>query len=344
MNSKTRTEPILDEKLKPLMELRKEHGVTEIMINGPDDVWIEKNGRMIFKQDVKFSFQDLSYIANLIAGSSNQRVDEQNPLLSATLPRTDGWAGGERVQIVMPPSTEDPEKIVICIRIPSIQKYAFDDYFKQGAFDSVKVQDEYIDGEKRKNESDIKLEKLYDAGEYGAFIKECVLQKKNIINSGGTSTGKTTFTNALVGLIPDDERIITIEDARELDIKHKNKVHLLVSKGGQSKANVTAQDLLEACLRLRPSRILQSELRGKETYTYLRGVNTGHPGSISTVHADTALNAIDQIIMMVMQADIRWSESAIGKYVRSVVDVVIQWKRDKKTNKRYISEVLWLEA
>jgi type IV secretion system protein VirB11 len=142
-------------------------------------------------------------------------------------------------------------------------------------------------------------------------------------------------------LIPEDERIITLEDAREMFLtKHKNKVHLLTSKGGQGVSDVTFRDLLEASLRLRPDRILQSEIRDSSAYYYLKGINTGHPGSISTVHADSAENAITSINMLVMQANLGWSIGDIDRYVRSIIDVVIQWKR--KGNQRYISEVLWL--
>ena len=114
-----------------------------------------------------------------------------------------------------------------------------------------------------------------------------ITMKKNIIISGGTSTGKTTFTNAALRAIPNDERLITVEDAREIDLQHPNRVHLLASKGGQGRANLTTQDLIEACLRLRPDRIIVGELRGAEAFSFLRAINTGHPGSISTLHADT---------------------------------------------------------
>ena len=137
------------------------------------------------------------------------------------------------------------------------------------------------------------------------FLEYAVISKKNIIISGGTSTGKTTFTNATLRAIPSEERIITVEDAREIVLNdHPNRVHLIASKGGQGRAKVTTQDLIEACLRLRPDRIIVGELRGAEAFSFLRAINTGHPGSISTLHADSPAMALEQIKLMVMQANL----------------------------------------
>jgi type IV secretion system protein VirB11 len=163
--------------------------------------------------------------------------------------------------------------------------------------------------------------------------------KKNIIVSGGTSTGKTTFANALLLEIPSQERLITIEDAREIQLpNHGNRVHLLVSKGGQGLAKVTTQDLIEACLRLRPDRIIVGELRGSEAFSFLRAINTGHPGSIGTLHADTPVMAMAQLKLMVMQAGLGMPPSEIATYIHSVIDIVIQLKRGK-AGKRFISDV-----
>ena len=165
--------------------------------------------------------------------------------------------------------------------------------------------------------------------------------KKNIVISGGTSTGKTTFTNAMLMSIPNNERLITVEDAREIDLKdHPNRVHLLASKGGQGRANVTTQDLIESCLRMRPDRIIVGELRGSEAFSFLRAINTGHPGSISTLHADTPDMAIEQLKMMVMQAGLGLPPNEIKDYILNVVDIVVQLKRGEK-GRRYISEVFF---
>lgn len=183
------------------------------------------------------------------------------------------------------------------------------------------------------------LTKLLQLNRIKEFLQRSVLYKKNIIISGGTSTGKTTFTNAVIRSIPHEERLITVEDAREIDLtSHPNRVHLIASKGGQGRSKVTTQDLIEACLRLRPERIIVGELRGTEAFSFLRAINTGHPGSISTLHADTPLMAIEQLKMMVMQAGLGMTPSEIVSYIRNVVDVIVQLKRGNK-GRRFISEV-----
>ena len=145
--------------------------------------------------------------------------------------------------------------------------------------------------------------------------------------------------NAALTEIPANERIITVEDAREVQINHiPNRVHLMVSKGGQGRAKVTTQELIEACLRLRPDRIIVGELRGAEAFSYLRAVNTGHPGSIATIHADAPELAIEQLILMIMQADLGITRDQIKAYVESVIQVIIQLKRGEK-GRRYVSEV-----
>ena len=166
-----------------------------------------------------------------------------------------------------------------------------------------------------------------------------VSERKNIIISGGTSTGKTTFTNACMQAIPSVERLISVEDAKEIDLSgHPNSVSLIASRGGQGRANVSTQDLIEACLRLRPDRIIVGELRGTEAFSFLRAINTGHPGSISTLHADTPEMAIQQMKLMVMQAGLGMPPDDVLNYIRNVVDIIVQLKRGDK-GRRYISEI-----
>ena len=169
------------------------------------------------------------------------------------------------------------------------------------------------------------------------FIERAAQTRKNIIVSGGTSTGKTTLLNAILKSVDEHERIITIEDTSELKPPQKNTLSLLASKGEQGQAKVTIQDLLESSLRLRPDRIFLGELRGKEAYSYLRAVNTGHPGSITTVHADTPRGAFEQIALMVMQGNVSLTHDQIMTYTKSIIDVVIQLKR--VGGKRIVSEI-----
>jgi type IV secretion system protein VirB11 len=189
------------------------------------------------------------------------------------------------------------------------------------------------------DKNDLVLAKLLKLNRIKDFLQRAVLYKKNIIISGGTSTGKTTFTNAMIQAIPHEERIITVEDAREIDLSfHPNRVHLLSSKGGQGRSKVLTQELIEACLRLRPERIIVGELRGSEAFSFLRAINTGHPGSISTLHADTPKMALEQLKMMVMQAGLGMSPAEISSYIKNVIDIVVQLKRGEK-GRRYVSEI-----
>ena len=175
------------------------------------------------------------------------------------------------------------------------------------------------------------------------FLTQAVLLKKNILISGGTSTGKTTFTNAILSCIKKTERIITIEDAREIIIENENILHLLASKGNQGRAKVQTQDLIEASLRLRPDRIIVGELRGAEAFSFLRAINTGHPGSISTLHADSPEMAFQQLKLMVMQSNLNISAAEVLEYIRAIVDIVVQLKRSDQ-GQRYISDIYFKDG
>lgn len=313
--------------LSPLETIFEEDGVSEVSINKPGEVWIENRGDMRCEKIEALDIDHLRSLAHLVAQSTDQRVSEETPLLSATLPN------GFRIQVVLPPACE-PGTICMSIRKGSTLNWDLNDYERMGAFDNTAVE-AIID------ESNHKLQEMLDRNDIKAFLENAIIWKKNIIISGGTSTGKTTFTNAALKTIPHEERLITVEDAREVILdRHPNRVHLLASKGGQGRANVTTQDLIEACLRLRPDRIIVGELRGAEAFSFLRAINTGHPGSISTLHADTPQGALEQLVLMVMQAGLGITREQIRDYILQVVDIIVQLKRAAK-GKRYISEVFF---
>ncbi len=315
----------LDSYLLPIKQIFDREGVSEISINRPFEAWIECRGDMTREELPSFDLMHLKSLARLVAQSTEQRLSEEEPLLSATLPN------GFRIQIVFPPACEQ-SCVVMSIRKPSTMSWSLDDYDKMGMFDAASV------GEVE-DKNDVILSKLLKLNRIKDFLQRAVIYKKNIIISGGTSTGKTTFTNAMIRAIPHEERLITVEDAREIVLNsHENKVHLLASKGGQGRAKVTTQELIEACLRLRPERIIVGELRGSEAFSFLRAINTGHPGSISTLHADTPRMALEQLKMMVMQAGLGMTPSEISSYIKNVVDVVVQLKRGGG-GRRYISEI-----
>jgi len=305
----------LEKYLEPIKEILKDPEVNEITINNPHEYIIEKpDGKQIVKTE-EFSMQTLEEMAKLIASHTNQKIDKQHPILSGSLP------GGERVQVCMSPAVHTGQ-FAMSIRKPTILDLTLSDYTKSGAFSDVKIEDnEFM------SDADARLLQLKREGRIEEFLELAVKTKKNIIVAGGTSSGKTTFLNALIKLIPLDERLISIEDVQEVVLKQRDKLHLICSKGGQGMAKVTPKELLEACLRLNPDRILLSELRGEEAFYFLRAINSGHPGSLTTLHADSVRGAFDQIVMMVNQGGVNLSEENIRKYLHTVVDVVVQFKK-----------------
>jgi type IV secretion system protein VirB11 len=316
----------LETYLAPINGFFQIDGVNEVSINEPGGIWVERKGESIYHEIPEFTFEHLLSMGRLIAQSTSQEISFERPILSATLPN------GYRVQVLFPPAVEQ-RTCGFAIRKPGALQLDLDKYEQLGSFDNVKF--EHVKGE-----YDDELWDLFKKKDIKAFLKTAVLAKKNIIVSGGTSTGKTTFANAVYREIPMDERLITVEDAREIILPHKNKLHLIASKGGQGLAKATTQDLIEACLRLSPSRIIVGELRGAEAFSYLRAVNTGHPGSIATLHADTPALAIEQLCMMVLQAGLGMSKEEIKFYVKQVVEIVVQLKKGPG-GRRYVSEIMF---
>jgi len=312
--------------LAPFSKILENDGVQEISINRPGELFIDSTSGIERIEDASLTFGMLRSLASLVGSYRGQGISENKPLLSASLP------GGERIQIVLPPACE-PRTIVFSIRKPAVLDYSLADYKRLGAFDRVVLSQNTL------SEVDKKLKKHLEEKDYEGFIRTAVKGKKNIIVSGGTFTGKTTFTNAIIKEIPEHERLITIEDVQEVRVPHLNKVHLLASKGEQGVSKVGVKELLETCLRLRPDRILLSEIRGDEAFYYLRSINSGHPGSITTVHADSPTGALEQLMLMVMQSGSSLNRKQIIQFLHSVVHVIVQIKNDK--GKRYISDIYY---
>jgi type IV secretion system protein VirB11 len=256
----------------------------------------------------------IRHLAERVAGFSGQSINEEHPLLSAALPT------GERFQGVLPPATTGGG--AFAIRKQVIKEMRLDDYRKLGSFDKVVTATEGA-----LSDVDRTLCEHLDAGRIENFIRLAVLRRYSILLSGGTSSGKTTFLNAILKEVPADERIITIEDTREVNPIQTNFLPLVASKGDQGEARVTVETLLQASLRLRPDRIFLGEIRGAEAYSFLRAINTGHPGSITTVHADSPAGAFEQLALMVMQAGLGLRREEIVGYIKSVLPIVIQQQK-----------------
>jgi type IV secretion system protein VirB11 len=173
-------------------------------------------------------------------------------------------------------------------------------------------------------------------------LRGAVRDRRNVLVSGGTSTGKTTFLGALLREIPPDERLILIEDTPELDMTHANAVGLVAARSALGEAEVRAEDLLMAALRMRPDRIILGELRGPEAFTFLRAVNTGHPGSMTTIHADSPARSVEQLALLVLQAGSRLGRDDVRHYVRRSIDVFVQLER--RAGQRRVAQVLVREA
>jgi len=311
--------------LEPLRPWLEADDVTDILINAPDEVFVERiTGRMERIDAPGLDEVSLRRLAAQIAAQAHQGVSRETPLLSATLP------GGERVQVIAPPATRGP--MAMAIRKHVVSDLGLDDYVREGAFDgAVRSSLEEM------RAADAQLQAMLDAGDVAGFLRGAVACRKNVLISGGTSTGKTTFLNALIKEIPSRERLIVIEDAPEVRLDRPNAVGLIAVRGDQGEARVTAEDLLRATLRMRPDRIILGELRGGEAFSFLRAVNSGHPGSFTTVHADTPDAAIEQIALMVVQAGGGLKRADVLDYVRGSVEVAVQLGRT--TSGRGVREV-----
>ena len=318
--------------LGPIQSFLDRDDVSEVCINEPGAVWVETSGAMGMEHHAiaEIDERHIKNLAQQVAAASRQSVSGEKPLLSAALP------SGERIQIILPPCAANGG--AVSIRKQLVRDLSLSDYEANGAF-------AHTIGSRLNNsdDSDIRLAERLAANDHPGFIRDAVKARKNILVSGGTSTGKTTFLNAIAKEISHHERLITIEDTPEVELSQPNRVSLIASKGEQGEARVGVQELLEATLRLRPDRILLGELRGREAYTYLRAVNTGHPGSITTLHADSPLGAFEQLALMVLQAEMGLGREEIMAYVKSVVEVVIQLKRTPG-GQRVVSEIYFPKA
>ena len=320
----------LDLTLQALRPLLADPEVTEVCINRPLEAFVETRCGWRHHSLPFADFDWCRRLAKLVAHSTRQRVDETSPLLSASLP------SGERIQIVLPPATT-LGCVAITIRRPADKVWSIDELAARGIFRTARPASQALD------ETEVELLRLLAAGEYEAFMRLAVKARKNILVSGPTGSGKTTWTKALLREIPADERLITIEDAQELVLeRHANHVRLFYSKDDQGQARITPKQLLECCLRMRPDRILLAELRAEEAFDYLRNVNSGHPGSITSVHATSAELAFEQLVLLVKQSpggrDL--ARGDIKSLLYLLVDVVIQCGVER--HERFIKEI-WFQ-
>lgn len=316
--------------LAPLAPWLSRPDVTDVLVNRPGEVWVETTGGAMNREPAdQLDEVALQRLARQIAAASHQGVNREQPLLSATLP------DGARVQVVAPPATRGG--LALAVRKHTISDLSLGDLARDGLFDEGHRTDRA-----REAEADAELAALLDGGALSAFLKAAVRRRKTILISGGTGTGKTTLLNALVKEIDRAERLVVIEDAPEVRLDHPNSVGLVAVRGELGEARVDADALLAAALRLRPDRIMLGELRGKEAFAFLRAVNSGHPGSLTTVHADSPAGALDQIALLALTSGLDLGWDKVQTYVGRVIDVVVQL--DRTEGVRRVTEVLFRPA
>ncbi len=315
--------------LAPLAPWLDAADVTDILINHPGEVWTDSAAGMQRHAAPEVTAVMLQRLAQQIAATTSQGVSREHPLLAATLP------DGARVQVVGPPATR--EHLAFSIRKHVVPDLKLSDYEASGAFADVRRA-----GASERNRIDDELTSLLDRKDMRSFFSKAVKAGKNIVISGGTATGKTTFLNALLKEIPETDRLVVIEDTPEVRLWHPNAVGLVAVKSELGEAQVGVDELLRASLRMRPDRLLVGEIRGPEAFTFLRAVNTGHPGSLTTVHADSTDGALEQIAFMTLQAGLTLTRSDIMAYARSVIDIVVQLAR--VNGRRTVSSVAFHRA
>jgi len=295
----------------PIQSLLEEDGVTEVMVNGPNDVYVERIGKLV-KTNIKFNDDfHVQQIIDRIILPLGRRIDQENPTVDARLP------DGSRVNAVIPPVAIDGPSI-------TIRKFA---------------------------KEKLTVQQLIDYGSLtenmGDFLNACVVSRLNIVISGGTGSGKTTLLNILSSYIPTDERIVTIEDAAELQL-HQDHVLRLETKPANLDGHgaVNIRDLVRNSLRMRPDRIIVGEVRGGESLDMLQAMNTGHDGSLTTAHANTPRDALSRLETMALMSGLDIPLKVIREQIASAVDLIVQVSRLKDGSRKvtYVTEVAGMEG
>lgn len=288
-------------------------GVTELMINRPRELFIEGSDGITRIEDDRLSLNALENLANVLAILNNKHITAKDPMHSVTLP------DGERCHIIMPPACESGT-VVFSFRKPSLSRFSLNDYASSGRLENFKMATDRVSSTNTKLHGfEEDLLNFLSKKELESFFKLAIEKRLNICLVGGTGSGKTTFTKSLADLVDHTTRIITIEDTHELDLpSHPNRVHLFY------KEHITAKSVIASCMRLKPDRIFLTELRGDEAWDYLSALNTGHPGGLTSVHANDAVSVYYRIAQLA-------KESAAGRgmdyqyilnIVKSTIDIV----------------------
>lgn len=288
--------------LRPIEHLIRDDSISEIMVNGPDRIFIEREGVLERVADLALSEKSLMVAIKNIARRLGDDISEAKPILDSRLP------DGSRVAAVIPPCSI--HGVTLTIRKFNSRHFTVEDLVRIGTLNS----------------------------ELAARVQSYVHDRKNILISGGTGTGKTTLLNALCRFIPDGERILLIEDTSEIQLETPNLVRFEARQAQSDLPAITIRDLLKASLRHRPDRIILGEIRGSEAFDLLQLLNTGHSGTLSTVHASSAAQALSRFTSCVLQSGVELPYRAIKSNIADSLNVLIQLER--RPGKRFISEAL----
>jgi type IV secretion system protein VirB11 len=320
---------VLARYLEPLQPYLDDPSLTEVVVNRPGEVFTEGPRGWARHEVLPLTFEHLMHLSVAAAALNRQDIGPEHPIVSTML------TGEERCQIVVPPAVP-AGMLSLTIRKAAQRAFTLAAFDEDGSLADVRPAGERVEDDEKA------LLALRDKGRWREFLERAVLARRNIVVAGATGSGKTTLAKALAACIPEDERIITVEDTPELVVPQANQVRLLYAKDGRGLAKVGPRDLLESCLRMRPDRILLQELRdGTTAFTYLRNVTSGHPGSITTVHADSALLAFEQLALLIKQSEEGrdLSRSDIGRLLDLSVDVVVHMSR--RDGRHRVTEVYY---
>jgi type IV secretion system protein VirB11 len=300
----------VEQYLSPLRDYLVDDGINELSINPDGSIFVEVAGAVHMEQvDVELSPHAIKRLGAQLAGETRNTLGALHPIVSG---RVMVWGNPQRVQVVIEPAIEQGVSL-------SIRKYL------TRTLNSADIK--FVDGgqirvEEARRQRHREIGELAKAGDLQALFRQVIDEKFNILISGGTSSGKTTVARALLSMADADERIVTIEDAQELNPPHKNQVGLIADR--KDKSARSPSRLLESCLRMRPDRIIVGEIRGVEAYDFLEAINTGHPGAITTIHADSPELAFDRLALMVMRSGVQMSHGEIIQYAKKTIDLVVQ--------------------
>lgn len=315
----TRSSVMLEHYLEPLHPFLNDTTLNEVCVNRPREVWTENHTGWQRHSVEALTLAHCLKLATVIASYNNKSISMDKPVLSATLPN------GDRVQVIIPPACE-PNTVSITVRKPSLIDKTLDELDAEGAFE------EFASIDRNLLAFEVELLELKSAKRIKEFLDQAVRMKRTILIVGKTGSGKTTVAKSLIRSIPLFERLITLEDVHELILRlHQNRVHLFYAREDEGGAKVTPKQILAACLRMKPCRILLAELRGDESWEFVKSVGTGHPGSISTMHANGAFEAFEQLTALIK--DSRTGTHLDTTYIKhrlfTTIDVVLYYDKYK---------------